>query len=846
MVQQRIYNYFERNPRLHVLFIFDGMDILRTELDEVKEWEADYVYHVFDGAWFNTKYAIENDWKDKRVVLLFPAGTYPYTETEQLRFPLLDMLKANMEYKDEDYASYMQQYNLPEKFRGFIKKNIGEMTSSRISSILNGHIDSTTFSEDLVCRAFISNYLGEKKLLEWEAILVKLLILDATAEEKKSTDFWHKLSRNPDADKAVNDKLTRLFAVSYEPNQPHRMKQVAECLKYNSLTQLLDARPGDSYKAYKINNAVLLDQLNKIYELGTHDRLLGPKFAQAMAVLAADIKEEEIISIYGMDANYYYLTEALCWPILKENAGQKLITAPEEVNERMRELSLKLPADSNIQTAIRFIGLSALYYMQTRGLGTLKLNSPKDYVDKYLTEFYLVDMYYRQTLEAYHELITHENPIEQALDSAKRQLDREYAKITNVLNLEWLTCVEEKGTLFTETELKRQEDFYANESDPKVKQVIIVSDALRYEVAMELMQELAKEKHMAGIGAYQAMLPTETKYGKPALLPHHSLEMAGTDLAVDGNVLTTTEQRSAHLNKYREEGVCIRYEDVMNGDQTTMRELFKRPLVYIFHDTIDEASHSQSPFEVISACRKAIGQLSVLVKRLHATWNVTNVVLTADHGFLYNDIRFEEKDKHSVTDSSIEKKTRYYLTENNDAVEGIIKFPLNKVSAIQSPVSLRVAVPIGTNRLAAAGGYNFAHGGASLQEMIIPVIKSQQKRTKKTEKVGVALMSHSLNMVSSRLKFQLIQSEAVSMTVMERKIVCCIYYGDDPVTPEKELTLNSTDATNLNNRVYEVTLSLNKTVNASVLQLRVYDVNDKLNPLVRETVKNNTIIEQDF
>lgn len=226
--------------------------------------------------------------------------------------------------------------------------------------------------------------------------------------------------------------------------------------------------------------------------------------------------------------------------------------------------------------------------------------------------------------------------------------------------------------------------------------------------------------------------------------------------------------------------------------------------------------------------------------------NVANVLLTADHGFLYNDMKFEEKDKHSIKESAIEKKTRYYLTDSNDGFEDIVKFPLDKVSSIKSTTPLQVAVPIGTNRLAAPGGYNFAHGGASLQEMIIPVIRSQQKRTNKTEKVGVALMNHNLNMVSSRLKFQMIQSEAVSITVMERKVVCCIYNGDAPVTQEKEVTLNSTDATNLNNRVFEVTLNLNKSVYASMLQLRIYDVDDKLNPLVRETVKNNTMIEQDF
>ena len=846
MVQNRIYNYFERNPQLHVLFIFDRMNIIQTELDEEKEWRSDYIYKVFDGAWFNAKYAIENEWKDKHVVLLFPEHVCPHTEEQQLSFPLLDLLKANMEYKEDDYASFMQQHNLPEKYRGFVKKNIGEIMSSRISTMLNGHIDSTSFSEDLVCRAFISNYLGEKKLLEWEQLIIKIIILDGTAEEKKCLDFWYKLKKNLDASKALSNRLAKLFGFGYNLDVPQKMKNIAESLKYNSITQLLDAVAGDTYKQYKISNSVVLDQVNKIYELGTHDRLLSGKFAQAMTALASDIREEEIIKLYGIDANYFYLTESLCWPILKEIVEQKLMADSESVNERMRELSLKLPVNSNIQIAIRFIEQAALYYSQTKSLGTLRLNNVKEYVDKYTEEFYLVDLYYRHTLEAYHELITKESPIEQTLNIAKRQLDLDYAKIANVLNQEWLTCVEEKGDCFTKTGLKRQEEFYANESDTSVKQVVIVCDALRYEVAMELMQQLAKEKHIATIGAYQAMLPTETKYCKLALFPHHSLELNGTDMTVDGALLISTDQRTAHLNKYREGAICVRYEEVMNGDQQSIRELFKRPLVYIFYDMIDEAGHSQSPFEVISACRKAIEQLAVIVKRLHVTWNVSNVLLTSDHGFLYNDMRFEEKDKHSVSDNAIEKKTRYYLTESKNTIEWIVKFSLDKVSSIKSSSPLQVAVPIGTNRLAAAGGYNFAHGGASLQEMIIPVIKSQIRRKDKTEKVGVALMSHNLNMVSSRLKFQMIQSEAVSMTVTERKVVCCIYNGDDPVTLEKEVTLNSTDAANLNNRLYEVTLNLNKSVNASMLQLRIYDVEDMLNPLVREAVKNNTMIEQDF
>lgn len=843
MIQKRIYDYFKRNPQLRVLFVFDTKTYIQSELEEVKEWAEGYVYKEFDGAWFNTKYAIEHEWKDKKVILFFPKAICPSREEEKLRFPLMDVLKANMEFKEDDYEAFMQQYHLPDEARGFIKRNVGEMMTNRVSAILKGKLDGSSFSEDLVCRSFLSAYLGESKLLDWETLLVKMIILDGIGDEKKRNDFWYKLSKNMDAREAVSTRLDRFFGISLDLNRPVRLKEIAESLKYNAITQQFEASPLDPYKRYKVTRSDALDFMNRILREGYQ---MGDRFSEAMATLSRDIKEDSLISVYGIDANYENLSEAMGWPILEEIVEKRLVPTPDETNERMRCLTEKLPGNSPIQSAIQFVRYAALYYTEVRGITTLKLNSVKEYVDFYVNAFYIVDMYYRLSMEAYHVLVTKDIPNAEYLYEAKIQMDKDYARITNLLNSEWLTCVEEKGAFLADTGLPKAEDFYKNESDQSVKQVIIVSDALRYEVAKELMQELAKEKHYATISAYQAMLPTETKYCKPALLPHESLELREADMLVDGSILSTIEQRTAHLRKYRKEAMAVRYEEVMSGDTKTTRELFKRPLVYVFHDAIDEASHSQNPFEVIGACRKAIQQLSILVKRLHASWNVTNVLIVADHGFLYNDMRFEEKDKHAVVEEALEKKTRYYLTKSEKVEEGILKFPLGKVSSIQSETPLMVATPIGTNRLAAPGGYNFTHGGASLQELIVPVIKSQQKRTDKTEKVGVALISHNLNMVSSRLKFKLIQSEAVSMTVTMREIVCGVYDGDLLVTDLKNVTLNSADSTNLNNRVYEVTLVLSKPISASMLQLRIYDVEDQLNPIVRETVKNISIIERDF
>ena len=90
---------------------------------------------------------------------------------------------------------------------------------------------------------------------------------------------------------------TRWFGCTYNPNSEVKMKPIAESLKYNSITQLLDAASADNYKTYKVTNAIMLEQLNKVYELGSHDRQLSTRFTKALGTLAADIREEEIIKM---------------------------------------------------------------------------------------------------------------------------------------------------------------------------------------------------------------------------------------------------------------------------------------------------------------------------------------------------------------------------------------------------------------------------------------------------------------------------------------------------------------------------------------------------------------------
>lgn len=852
-IQDRIYKYFETNSRLRVLFIFEGLSMISDTLKECV-WPDEYLYKVFEGDWFNTKYHLENDWKDKKVILVFCNMTMPVTESQQLEFPLMDVLKANMEYRDDDYAAFMQQHRIPEKHRAFMKRHSDELQSTKVYSIIEDYLSPEVFSEDLALRAIISSYLGEKKLLDWEAIILRMILLGRKSEESKRINFFLRLEKNRDAKNAVDDKLNRIFGVSYNPNTYEKMEDVAQVLKYNSITQLLAPNSADSYKSLKLNSAVQMQQINKLFDLGTTSKQWRKGFDEALDELASNIRESELINVYGIDAQYYAMTEALVWPIINHILDVTLLEDPTSTRQRVSALALKFSENDMVLAALSFIDKVAAFYEKKQKLGSIKLSSPQDYIDRYITDFYIFDQLYRKALESHHRLVSEVVPILSALEIRKNQLDIDYASLANDINVEWLDCVCDTNDYFESISLPKQEDFYHNEygsTDGKSKLVVIISDALRYEVAQELLESLGREKHIAKLSAYRAILPTETKYSKQSMLPHNTLTLVksenGVKMTVDGNILDTIESRSEHISSYRPNAICIKYSDYVKNNQATNRDVFKHPLVYLYHDTIDDAGHGQNPIDVIDACRRSIEQLSALVKSLHATMNVVNVIVTSDHGFIYNDLKIEEKDKLQIQDTDIEKKTRYYLTTKHDWVEGIVKFPLDKVSAIQTEQPVFVGVPKGTNRIASSGGYNFTHGGASLQEMIIPIIHSSQRRSEKTDFVGVSIMTHNLNVVSSRLKFNILQEDLVDMTMQARTIVCAIYQGDKIVSNEITITLDSTEP-EPSNRIQVITLLLNQSVAPGLLQLRIYDVKDdkRLNPLVKETVKNNTIIEQDF
>lgn len=848
-IREKIYNYFASRTDLRVLFVFDPMSMVRYEIEQCPDpWPEDYVYQIFEGNWFTTKVKLAGEWKEKKVVLVF-RQMEPNTQDTCINFPLMSALKANMVFHEEDAVAFMQQRGIPMEYADFFKRHITELLRDKFNKVFAPIYNTTALSFDTCYRGILSAYLDSAKLLEWYQIIARIIILCDNEDATKANAFWGKFSsgskiRANDVQLALKEKIMSLVGFSYDEMSGSPMKKVAEAMKYNAITQLLAVNEADPYKQLKIQNGVRLQELNTILSSITENTKLYETFAPAFDHLAQNIKEETLLDAYGTDAHYSFLSEKMSREMAHRLIKENLYSHPDEVDERLQGLENNAFVSDSFKQVMVFYSSLCKFYSTVNSIGTLKLNTPDFYIARYTDQFYLLDMYYRQAVCAYAELDLASKT--EMVEQAKAKLELDYASIINELNLEWVRCIKELGTGFeTVTSIERQPDFFKNRlQNQKQKMSVIVSDALRYEMARELMQQLTGKKHVATLTPTFAMLPTETKYCKPSLLPHDTLTCTGEDMEVDGKVSASTESRTAQLQKHNEDSLCISYKQLMALSKTEKREVFKHKLVYVFHNTLDENCHGCSLKTFASTCKDVFDELVQLVTFIHDQANVTEVFITADHGFLYNDMAFEEKDKQTIMEDSTDKTTRYYICHSDVENTGITKFPLQSVSALKG--DYYIGVPTGTNRLSVKGGdYTFAHGGASLEELVIPVIHSRYKRVNAKQKVSVSLLEPTLTIASSRLKAHLVQGEAVSMDMQELTVQCAVYVGDEAVTPIKTITLNSTDAEMGASRIYEVDLTVTQSATSKIMQFKVFKKDDLLNPVIEKNIVNNTLIEQD-
>ena len=846
MIEDKIYRYFERNQRLRVLFVFDAMHQLESDLQQIA-WREGYQLVIAREPSFRVKYDIQHQWKDKKIILYLTCPEPRNAESREA-FPLMGEMMANAVLQLDDAAEYMQEHGLAEEHRSTIETYIPMLNIGGVGRIIAPFLAEHQFSEDLAQRAIISFYLNSSEMLSWEDIAIALIAMAIDGKESQRNRVFSGLKRCLPAKEGLNSWLQSNTGQCYDDNDLLRMRKVAQSIKYNVLTVHLLESDKDDYRRFKVHSVLANKTMLTLLEHGLRHAKYGKDFVTAFTALSEEIDEEKIFACYGTSANYNYVTARMCLPMMKHIIEGQLKKKPDAVVRFTPEQRWMPLIGDDVAHAINMMRLIARFYLAADAVSALSLPSTaNDYVTFYANEFQKVDFAYRKAIEA--AVLTEQDnalSVRESLLLAREEMNREYAQLCNDFNQKWMNTLLRDGGV----EVLHQEDFYNQCIKPEtVKTAVVVVDGLRYEVGMEIMRRLFEEKHDVNIRPAVAMLPTETKYCKTALLPHEHLKLAVDKMEVDGKVLVSTEQRQQQVRKYVPDANCFTFKDVSNAQRDTNRQRFKSRLVYVFYDNIDESGHKyDSSRAVTKACSDAVTEIAKLVKSIHVSFNVTKVFITSDHGFLFNDHKFEEKDLQKINDECIERTSRYYLTHKEAQETNITKFPLNKVSAIEADESIWVAVPFGTNRLSSNGRYNYAHGGASLQEMVIPIIEShiREESIETLPRVDIEFVGTNFSIVSSMLHFTLIQKQAVSADVKPRTVKCALWDKDKMVSDEKSVEINSIEP-ELLHRVFNVTLTL-KDSSASLIELRIYDESDKekLNPLLRTNVMNKTIVDRDI
>jgi uncharacterized protein (TIGR02687 family) len=299
---------------------------------------------------------------------------------------------------------------------------------------------------------------------------------------------------------------------------------------------------------------------------------------------------------------------------------------------------------------------------------------------------------------------------------------------------------------------------------------VIISDALRYEAAVELTGQLQREtKGSAKITSMQGVFPTATKFGMTALLPHRELQLT-VDIRVlcDGEPAEGTAGRQKILNSVHAGNAALTYKTLLGMKQAERREAVSNAsVVYIYHNAIDAVGDkAATEDQVFEACDQAILELKNLVRLIVNDMHGTNILITADHGFLYSYKPLEESDKAEksfVSGQIIELDRRYMIADGDCTAEHMLRIPMTHMNS-----SLVGFTPLDNIRIKKqGGGMNYVHGGISLQEMVVPVIefKNMRASSKKfvdVKKAELQLISQSRKVSNSIFSLDFYQKEAVS------------------------------------------------------------------------------------
>ena len=299
---------------------------------------------------------------------------------------------------------------------------------------------------------------------------------------------------------------------------------------------------------------------------------------------------------------------------------------------------------------------------------------------------------------------------------------------------------------------------------------VIISDGLRYEMGEELQRFLAhhpdcgdtklKFNKGPGPGAMLAALPSYTQLGMAALLPHDTLEILynGDVLADNGFSTSGIFYRSQMLKRVNPGSAALKLTSLQDREPAPgiRKKLQSCSLLYLWQNVIDSAGHhydnedpeaaedsTDDPEEDAEAASEYAPESdpgpavyekinSAILKVFHySNRKIRHFFITSDHGFLFQHSKPGATELiHAGPEALPGGKAcpplsrRFVLGWDLNPRPEI--FDTFKPEDLGLEGDLEVQLPCNCQRLQPQNrdeGGCFAHGGCSLQEVVVPLIE---------------------------------------------------------------------------------------------------------------------------
>lgn len=751
-IEERLRGMFTPGEQRKLVFWYDESASFENEVNQL-DLPGVTVYRMEPRTQFATKWMLEIDHPDESFLIYAPFAKPPLEENH-----LADMLCYSQEYSTDKATMIAQDFDLDERTRLFVQEHINFFAAQ----------DRTKRFYDLGTPA----YTEETFALAMMAVLCKCppkpeeLVrhvlrgaLDAGNESLQlfekfglATDFWLVCKRlfgyNP-AGKNLKDLVTCLFATyaahAMDIDAPDEwvdrsLPQEGEVLTFlDSMTNYLPDQP---YFEHFSNMAA--QELNAMQLLG---QMQHTKADALLDCTVFDVAEEQISS--------WILNR-----LLEENTSACLKgrSIKQICEERSKTYFGSKPARQNRYSLLAnaCTVLESLHFTPADGIDALAA--------QYKDSAWQVDTAYRKFYLNYGKIDR-----TQEVEKLQSLVEKVYTNyFLDPLAVRWCQSLSRDLTSF---QTERQTHFYSkNVSGTRERVVVFISDAMRYEIGQQLFERLAMDaKCSAKLTPAVSTVPSYTQLGMAALLPHVSLELqSDSTVTILGKKTVGTAAREAILQATEKNSGCIQFDQMQNMRRDELRSYFSgKTVVYVYHNQIDaRGDEARTENEVFSACEEAAEELYKEIRRLTDSANIRHFIVTADHGFLYKHDPIQESDKVINLPQAEIKNKRYMVSAEIGNVAGAVAYPLGVVLDTADPRT--VYTPLGSSIFkCAGGGQNYVHGGASVQEMLIPVLDVRtQAGHVETQKAIVSLLPTPEVLMDRKVSLKFLQPDPVTDTTL--------------------------------------------------------------------------------